>query len=364
MCLKKRLKATIASLVLAGVVTGLADSPVPFGYLPYTAGHMDVGVRVVEGELVGYWKNDFATINGQITTPDYAAKELRALGVFDANTPPLIRPAGPQWDFLGVAAGEPIYILPSGGMPNTVPYLGFSTEDPSLTAINADAYRFKLIDMTGPEDGVFSLFVGSGDVPLNTSGGFPAGSLLVETGDHLHYNWGFSHLGTYDLYFEFEAISGGAVIATGQDMFRFQITDGGGFDSYDHWRRTVFTLDAIENVTISGPDAAPLEDGVRNWQRYAFGDNPRLEWIWIEDNGQHYPGVQVRLRRQSGEIEPRVQFATALAPADWSSTSASLTLVEQESIFHDPGMEIHTCRVDPLDQPLGFLRLQSEPTVP
>lgn len=335
-----------------------------FGYLPYTAGHMDIGVRIVDGEMVGYWKNDFATINGQTTTPDYAAAALRALGVFDADTPPSNRPSGSQWDFLGVEAGEPIYILPSGGIPNTLPYLGLSTEDPSLAALGAEKYRFTLIDMTGPEDGVFSLFVGSGNVPMNTLTGFPAGSLLIEAGDHLHYNWAFSHLGTYDLYMEVEAMSGNSVITNITDMFRFQITDGGGFDSYDHWRRTVFTPEAIEDETVSGPDAVPLDDDVYNWQRYAFGDEPRLEWIWIEENGQHYPGIQTQLRKQSGEIEPRVQFSTTLTPADWSSTDASLTLVAQESVFHDPGMEIHTYRVNHPDHPLGFLRLQSDPPAP
>ena len=365
MRLNKHLKVTIAGLVLARVVVVLADSPSPFGYLPYTAGHMDIGVRWVNDELVGYWKNDFATINGQTTAPDYAAAGVRALGIFDANTPPLVRPPGSQWDFLGVEEGGAIYILPAGGVPNTLPYLGLSTEDPSLAAVGAEEYRFILAGMTGPAGGVFSLHVGSSFVPMNTLNGFPAGSILIESGDHLHYNWSFSHLGTYDLYFEFEALDGGGeLIATGQDMFRFQITDGGGFKSYDHWRRTVFTPEAIEDDAISGPNSVPLDDEVHNWQRYAFGGETSLEWIWIEEDGQQYPGVQVRLRKRSGEIEPRVQFATTLTPANWSSTGASLTLVEQESIFHDPGMEIHTYRVDPLDQPLGFLRLQSEPTVP
>ncbi len=328
-----------------------------FGYLPYTEGHMDIGVRMVDGELVGYWKNDFAVIDGQITAPDYPAAGLRALGVFDAATPPLSRPAASAWDFLGVDAGEPVYLLPSGGVPNTVPYLGFSTEDPSLVALGADDYRFTLIDMTGPEDGVFSLFLGSANVPMNTLTGFPAGSILIEAGDHLHYNWGFSHPGTYDLYFEFEALSGSTVITNGSDMFRFQITDGGGFDSYEHWRRTVFTPQQIADETISAPAATPLADNISNLQRYAFGTDASVEFVWLEDESEVQPGIQARMRFASGDLMPIAEFATQLTPPDWSN--ADLELIESIPVHHDPGMEIRTYRVTHPDSETGFLRVRS-----
>ncbi len=329
-----------------------------FGYRSYTEGHMDIGVRIVEGELVGYWKNDFAVIDGQITAPDYPAAGLRALGVFDETTPPLSRPAASAWDFLGVGPGEPIYILPSGGVPNTVPYLGFSTEDPSLSALGANQYRFTLIDMTGPEDGVFSLFVGSANVPMNTLTGFPAGSLLIQAGDHLHYNWAFSHLGTYDLYMEVEALSGNTVITNTTDMFRFQITDGGGFDSYEHWRQTMFTPDHIADETISGPSAMPLADDISNMQRYAFGEEASVEFVWLEDEEEFLPGIRARMRFQSGGIMPAAEFATLLTPPDWSD--ADLELIESEPVHHDPGMEIRTYRVDHPDAPIGFLRVRSD----
>lgn len=318
---------------------------------------MDLGVRLVDGELVGYWKNDFATIDGQITAPDYPAAGLRALGVFDENTPPLTRPAASEWAFLGVEAGEPIYILPSGGVPNTVPYLGLSTEDPSLSALDADQYRLTLINMTGPEDGVFSLYTSSANVPMNTLTGFPAGSILIEAGDHLHRNWAFSHPGTYDLYFGFEALTGGTVITNGSDMLRFQITDGGGFDSYDHWRRTMFTPDQIADESISGPSAAPLDDGVSNMQRYAFGADASVELVWLKEEDDIQPGIRARIRFQSGDLMPVAEFATQLHPSNWTDTD--LTLIESEPIHHDPGMEIRTYRIDHPDADAGFLRVQS-----
>lgn len=334
-----------------------------FGFLPYTREHMDIGVRLVDDELVGYWLNDLAVINGEITSPNFDANEVRALGIFDADTPPLDRPDSSDWDFLGVEAGEPIYILPSGGVPDTVPYLGFTTEDPSLSELEANQYSFTLVDMTAPEDGVFSLFVGSANVPLNTSTGFPAGTLNINVGDHLHYNWGFSHLGTYDLYFEVEAQfvtnSVTNVIMTGSDMFRFQITDGGGFDSYEHWRRTVFTPEDIADETISGPSATPLDDGISNLQRYAFGDTGSAELIWLEHNGSLVPGIEARMRFLSGDLAPVAEFTPQLVDPDWSD--ASLSLIHAEQIHHDPGMEIRTYAVDHPESEAGFLRLRSAP---
>ncbi len=328
-----------------------------FGFLPYTRDHMDIAVRLEDGELVGFWDNDFATVNGQINSaPSFPAAGLRALGVFDEATPPLPRPAPAQWDFFGVAAGEPIYMLPSSGDPVTLPYLGLNAEDPSLMPLGANnEYRFTLVDMTGPEGGVFSLHVGA-TVYMNTLEGFPAGSVLVDRGGHYHYNWTFSLPGTYDLYFEFEALNGGSVVATGSDMFRFQITTGGGFDDYEHWRRTVFTPDQIEDETISGPHATPLDDGVSNMQRFAFGDEATFEWVWIEEDGDLFPGIRSFMRQDSG-MNISAQYSPQLVSTDWED--ADVTLEETERVFHDPGMEWRTYRINHTYMITGFFRLRA-----
>lgn len=213
-----RLKITLWIVLLVSRFGGTSGAG---PYLPYTDGHMDIGARVVGGELRGYWKNDGATVDGQTTYVDYAADGLRALGIFDDDTPPLLRPAGAQWDFFGVAAGEPIYILPSSGIPATLPYLGLSSEHPTLAAY--DELRITLVGMTGPAGGVFSLYSSSANVPINTLNSvFPAGSVTMDIGDHLHFNWAFSQLGVYDLTFQFEALGGDPVL-TGTDVFRFDI---------------------------------------------------------------------------------------------------------------------------------------------
>lgn len=173
--------------------------------------------------LFGFWLNDFAVVDGVVNSqPVFAAGDIRALGVFDDDTPPLIRPAASQWDFLGVAAGEPIYILPSGGVPATLPYLGLSTEDTSLVGFEDDL-TFTLASVSGPADSTFNLFVGSTGIfmtgtPTSVSG---PGAVLSR-GDHQHYNWAFSHLGVYDLTFDLSGTLDG-VERTGQATFRFEI---------------------------------------------------------------------------------------------------------------------------------------------
>jgi len=176
----------------------------------------------VGGVLVGFWKNDGATVNNQITVQDFAAGQLVATGIFDDNTPPAIRPAGSQWDFLGVAAGEPVYILPSSGVPDTLPYLGFSTEDPSLNIFD-DEITISLIGMTGPPGSTFALYTSSSNVPMIGTPLSSSGSVSLEVGDHAHYNWSFSHTGEYELTFRFFAIDGNDDEFEGTTAFAFHI---------------------------------------------------------------------------------------------------------------------------------------------
>lgn len=176
--------------------------------LPYTEGHMDVAMTFNGTTFIGWWKNDGATVDGQVTFTDYLADEIYALAIFDANTPPPLRPSGSQWDFLGVAAGEPIYILPASGDPDTIPYLGFSTEMSGLDSF--DEITIMLTDFSGPTGSTFAIYLSPTNIPMQFIGGNIQGpGITLDVGDHVHYNWSFSHLGDYTLTFTFSGISGG-----------------------------------------------------------------------------------------------------------------------------------------------------------
>lgn len=331
----------------------------------YTDAHMDIGVRFNGATLEGFWLNDAATVNGVITSADQNFDEhaIRALGVFDDATPPLIRPVGSQWDFLGMDAGEPLYFFPSGGEPNTLPYLGFSSEDASLpyltTNHGVDKFVVTLIDMVGPSGSAFSIFRSASDIRVATTNGFPAGYVELSPGDHEHFNFGFSHIGTYDLVFRLEAISNGQVLHqfTGETIVRCQITEGGGYLNYDQWRRTLFTLNDFGNEAISGKSADPVGDGRSNLHRYAFGEFPVHDFIWVEHEGKTYPALRLTQRIGTEDLSLHVESSTDLQ--SWQE--ANVVLHENEGrVFHNPGLETRIYRITDESNPRAFLRARAE----
>ncbi|MCC5845044.1 MAG: choice-of-anchor M domain-containing protein [Verrucomicrobia bacterium] len=356
--MRKRLNFRSLSLFLILPAFVQAES---FDYRAYTDQHMDIGPKLENGVLSGYWKNDFAVIEGVIDlTAEFEAHELRAVGIFDSDTPPYIRNSGSQWNFLGVGAGEPFYAFPSGGIPDTLPYLGFSTEHPSVGAY--EDFRITLTAMTGPQGGVFSLYTGASNVFMNTLNGIsPEEDYIdLQVGDHAHYNWAFSLPGTYDLTFLFEVFDAmGTLSHSGSDTFRFHITTGGGYDNYEHWRRTHFHPDDFEDDAISGSEAdAGLAVGLpkhfTNAQRFAFGNNPTVEFTEVEIDSVLYPAVRLTLRKDTGGLNTFPEVATDLL-GSWSD---DLTEVESERkrIRHDPGLERRLYRLNtpPADGPLFF----------
>ncbi len=331
----------------------------------YTDGHVDIGIRFNGTTLEGFWLNDAAQVNGIITSldQDFDEHDVRVLGIFDANTPPTLRPAGSQWDFLGVAEGEPIYILPSSGIPDTLPYLGVSTEDTTLAFLESnydvEEYAFTLIDMIGPAGSVVAIYLSAINIIANATNEFSTGEVVLEPGEHEHFNWSFSHLGTYDLTFRLEAISNGQVLDqfTGETTLRFQITEGGGYLNYDQWRRTLFTFNDFGNEAISGKSADPVGDGRSNLHRYAFGEFPVHQFIWVEHAGNTYPALRLTQRIGTEDLSLHVESSTDLQ--SWQE--ANVVLHENEGrVFHNPGLETRIYRITDESNPRAFLRARAE----
>jgi hypothetical protein len=333
----------------------------------YTNGHMDIGIRFNGNALEAFWLNESANINGFEIGGDFDENDLRALAVFDAETPPPNRPSGNQWDFLGVAAGEPIYILPSGGVPETVPYLGFSIEDPSLTVLatnfNVVAFRFVLVDMIGPENSVVNVYTNASNIGISTYESVaPYGYIRLQFLPHEHFNISFSQLGTYDLVFRLEALDNTDNVLdqfTNEATIRFQITNGGGYLNYDQWRRTLFTLEDFEEAEISGIDADPLGDGRSNLQRYAFGEFHEHSLTWVEHAGDSYPALRLTERVGMEDMSIVVESSTNLQ--NWHSVD--VVLYENEGrVFHNPGLETRVYRLTDNSNSRAFLRARAELT--
>jgi surface-anchored protein len=140
------------------------------------------------------------------------------------------RPAGGQWDFLGVAAGQPVYVLPQSQNPALL-YLGAATEetpagtfaaytetDPRVFTGGAFPWlTVRLAAVRGP--GHFSVWqnAGLGQPPVvwvstAENGIDPTDKLILLEGGHAHYNWAFSAPGFYEI----DLRASATLAATGQ----------------------------------------------------------------------------------------------------------------------------------------------------
>ena len=106
---------------------------------------------------------------------------------------PTNRPAGSEWDFTGVNAGEPLYILPATSTAG-LPYLGFSAEDHPFDVV------YSLGAVTGGAISAWTLTVGT-PVPywssFNPSLTVANNSFTIPAGSHSHVFIGFSQVADY-----------------------------------------------------------------------------------------------------------------------------------------------------------------------
>jgi hypothetical protein len=218
-------KFFLCCLVFCSSILGSAWAA---AFAPYSSGHMDMTMRFAGGTLIAYWKNDGdAIINGSPNfQPEFSAGEIRAFGLFDGSTSqqtPAIRTnPSAAWDAIGVGVGEPFYLFPSSASAG-IPYIGYSTEDPSLADFDDD-FRFTLIHVAGPMGATVTINLGINQILASgvVGGPPPTGFLELENQDHLHFFHTFSHVGIYDLTFELSGTRFGDLIV-GQQTFRFEI---------------------------------------------------------------------------------------------------------------------------------------------
>lgn len=192
-----------ASSLLPAVLAaaGLLAPAVPAAVV-YSAGHGDIGIAFESGVLEPHWHlHSGAVVDGTPLGADaeYEPGELVAL----VPGPAILRPAGASWDFLGVAAGDPVWFLPQSSDPGK-PFLGIASEE--LDPDDWTSLTLSLVGFSGPVGGHFSLWqtdsFGVPAVKFATSDGVTgADSFSLIVGGHDHYNWGFTKPGLYELTF-------------------------------------------------------------------------------------------------------------------------------------------------------------------
>jgi hypothetical protein len=128
----------------------------------------------------------------------------------------LNRPGGSQWDFLGMAAGQPVWILPQAQNANLL-FLGTASEETPLGTFAAYTetdprvfggapFPWLTLQVTGVRGpGHFSAWQTDGfGTPVSfastADGGLTsADKLFILEGGHAHYNLGFSRQGFYEI---------------------------------------------------------------------------------------------------------------------------------------------------------------------
>jgi surface-anchored protein len=166
-----------------------------------TDGHLDVSLLLYEGDWYPYWNGVgfWDTTDTVISAgPDAQAT----------------RPVDAKWDFLGAAAGDPVWIFPET-FSTTTPWPGVGAYDNSADTfasyfesdprINATApwLTMQLLDVRGPEGGQFSLYqsgITDPKVFMTTADGITSDDTAwIPNLDHIHYNWAFTKPGLYQV---------------------------------------------------------------------------------------------------------------------------------------------------------------------
>jgi surface-anchored protein len=198
----------------------------------WTAGHGDIGIGFDGVDFDPHWhlgeENEPVVVDG-VTLQDpegfeYATGDLIAQIAFGESQ---TRPTGAEWDFLGVAAGDPVWVFPVTENP-AIPFVGFGLE-----GLDADDWispiTFTLDDVTGSgttAGGFFSLYdvdgFGAPVVAMTTSGG-PAGDYSQDAGTHGHLNIAFSQPGTYAVTFLLSGTHATEGSISGEATYTFQV---------------------------------------------------------------------------------------------------------------------------------------------
>lgn len=128
------------------------------------------------------------------------------------------RPAGADWDFIGVGSGETFFHIPLNEEPGIIypgveiegPFAAYTESADSRVSGEATWVSLHLRDIVYHGDGIghFSMWtVDASSNPIvwmsTADGGITAEDrLIIEAGQHAHVAWGFSDLGFYEIMFE------------------------------------------------------------------------------------------------------------------------------------------------------------------
>ncbi|WP_217134478.1 choice-of-anchor M domain-containing protein [Leucobacter chinensis] len=182
-------------------------------------GHLDFGPTLGTGE----WQLNIHDDSGPVSV----WRDLSDVVIEVSEAARQVIPDDATFSFLGEKAGSEVYVIPQTQREGVV-WLGWNTQEPSVTEEVARGVNLKLLDVAGPGDMTVFQVSGNFSTPevLWTSREASPQQAWLELGAHTHANWVFSEAGEYLVRFEAEAerTSGEALRAEG--VLRFAVGDG------------------------------------------------------------------------------------------------------------------------------------------
>ena len=184
-----------------------------------TSGHADVGVAFEDGNLELH-------VHDEEAGAEFAPSEAL---IFLGSDSRISRPAGAHFDFLGVASGAPVWVLPAIENPN-LPFLGIGTEEITPGTFIPGSLKLSLGHVSGP--GEFSLYtvdgLGAVTISMSTNDGIGTDdAITLLEGSHGHRNWAFSSAGRYEVGLEVSATLQDGTRVSDQAVFVFSVDNMG-----------------------------------------------------------------------------------------------------------------------------------------
>jgi surface-anchored protein len=191
----------------------------------YSLGHADFGIGYHAGHFeLHHHIHEGATVNGSAILGDaeFAPGDLTVRVPFITES----RPAGSEYNFLGVSAGIPVWTLPEVEDVSK-PFYGLGSEELDAADFDGDLTFQLLSVVSAPAGGHFSLWRDNGGSPLvrfaTSDGVTGSDSFQLTPGGHDHYNWSFTQPGLYELSFRVSGTHGIDGFGLDTQTFSFEV---------------------------------------------------------------------------------------------------------------------------------------------
>ena len=250
-----------------------------------------------------------------------------------------LRSTSANFNFIGVAAGEPIWILPMSDNGQAWPGFGDTqsntfasyTETDTRVSGSAPWLRLQLSAVDGPAGGFFSLYSSSSLVWMRTDNGIDINDVFIKPFNHAHANWCFTKKGLWRVRMTVSGFQGPG--ASNPTPTSAELPIYFAIGAFAEWRASRFSGPDAVNPAIGGDLADPDQDGISNLLEYALGGDPLTSSAVREgDSGVlapvfgsviidslHYPTFTYHRRKAStvSEITYATEWQNGLSPSGW-----------------------------------------------